>query len=76
VDDLGGGCCSQIQFQAVALNRLSMCGTSNERHLVPSPCKHGTVKAAYGACTHNGNVFKSGNAQDEPSFASKIKADF
>jgi hypothetical protein len=53
-----------------------MCGASNERHLVPSPCKHGTVKAAYGACTHNGNVFKSGNAQDEPSFASKIKADF
>jgi hypothetical protein len=45
-----------------------MCGTSDERHLVPSPGKHGTVKATYGACTDNGNVVKSGSVQDVPCF--------
>jgi hypothetical protein len=48
-----------------------MCGTSNERHLVPSPCEHGTVKAPHGACTDNGDVVKGGAVQDVPLLVEK-----
>jgi hypothetical protein len=48
-----------------------MSGTSNERHLVPRPGEHGTVKAPYGACTDNGNVVKGGSVQDVPLLGEK-----
>jgi ABC-type sulfate transport system substrate-binding protein len=50
-----------------------MRGTSDERHLVPSPGEHGTVKATYGACTDNSNVVKSGSVQDVTRFVEKLK---
>jgi hypothetical protein len=50
-----------------------MCGTSNERHLVPRPGEHGTVKAPNGTCTDNGNVVKGGAVQDVPLLVEKSK---
>jgi hypothetical protein len=40
-----------------------MCGSSDERHPVPSAGEHGTVKATNSACANDCNVFEIGCVQ-------------